>query len=73
MSWLLSIPQALRDPFGAPSPLPEQQHHSGLHPLPAQHLFPGGGDGDSQEAVEPGPGPILFLSLLMPHRIMFWV
>lgn len=34
---------------------------------------PGGGTGDSWEAVEPGPGQILFLSLLMPHPFMFWV
>lgn len=35
-------------------------------------LFPGAGDGDSWEAVEPGPGQTLFLSLLMPHPLMFW-
>lgn len=40
VGWLFSKPSGTH--WEAPSPFPEQQHHSGLHPLTAQHPFPAG-------------------------------
>lgn len=76
MGWLPPVPQALTDPLGgsltppkaAASPWPAPTRR----PAPCSQPGPGVGAGDSWEAVESEPGEIPFLSLLMPHPLMFW-